>query len=171
MTRARILLIALISMALSFDTSATVITNASSKFVADGSAQVLAVETLGGSVSYKISAVPGFFPGVFYNASGLFSGLGTGTYYIRAKSSYGTADLTVFVGYVVTWQPRWRLQHGSYRSDGPKIRIDIEDAEYNSDVIDIKGQTSPDVLTYVNDVQDNVFEPVIGCELVLNLKS
>lgn len=107
------------------------------------------------------------------NTSGTFTGLVPGTYIVNARTSdVCKKELTIVIDYVITWTPRFRIQHNTVEvTSGLQFRIDIEDNQYVGAVSYVTGQNEPDILTWINEAGDNVFEPVVGVDLELNLTS
>lgn len=179
MTRVRILLILLtVSMAcgLYFDTTLTEITKASAVGVNDGSVQVTAVDPINSQpIRYKIYpadvvASPSYVS--MLNPTGLFTGLVPGSYKIYAGTPapfYCLAVITIEIPYGLDYGVRWRIQHHSRRPDGPRVRIDIGEVDFEGEVTYLTTQENSHSLNYINNNADNIFEPVIGSELQLNL--
>lgn len=105
------------------------------------------------------------------NTTGNFTGLIPGNYIVNARTNDNCKkELTVVIGYEVTYNPRWRVQHQSIQG-GFTVRVDIEDNQYSGAVTDITGQSVPTELRWANESSESVFQPVIGSELILNVKS
>ena len=108
------------------------------------------------------------------NTSGNFSGLVPGNYVINARTNDScTKELKIVIDFIYTWVPRWRLQHGTEANSGILFRVDIEDNQFSGEVEYVTGTSdpSPAILSFVNEDLSNVFIPVIGSELVVNLIS
>jgi hypothetical protein len=158
-----------------FDQSQVDITDASDEGVADGAIQVVANDAVfGGTVWYKIGS-DFIYPGGD-NTTGLFSNLVAGTYTINARTSTSCRSVKIVtVKNTSAYGVRWRLdfnqinrdsfydQYGFNPSFGVnnQFRLDIEEREYVSSVVEIKGQESPVVHSWRGEGEENPFENVI----------
>lgn len=159
---------------IAFNFGSTIITNSSGPGIADGSVIVDADGT--GTIRYSISSAhsptdPPYASRT--NVTGVFTGLLPGTYIVNARTNDSCKqEITIVIDYVSTWVPRYRMQYGTSNLDsGLLFRIDIEDNQYVGSVEYVYGSADPTTLTWTNNKADNVFEPVIGSELTINLIS
>jgi len=152
----------------------TVVIAASSPTAANGS---VTAGTVSGSGSQpKFVIYPEGYPidppysSPLRQTSKKFSGLVPGNYVINGRSSDSCVRLlNVTINYVYAWTPRWRIQHSDDGNRNFDVRIDIEDSNFFGSVSYVTAQDVPDLINWVNESQDNVFEPVVGSELQINL--
>lgn len=153
----------------------TTVTSATGPTNADGAIHVSVNPSNTATVRYSISPASSLTDPSYAsrsNTSGNFTGLVPGNYVINARTNDSCkAELNVGVDYVITYNPRFRIQHGTTASSGLLFRVDIEDSQYGDAVIYITEQYEPTQLSWRNEGSSSIFEPLIGSELVVNLKS
>lgn len=81
-------------------------------------------------------------------------------------------ELTVVIGYVETWSPKYRLQFSDSTNKGLLSRFDIEELSYVGSVTDVKGGSQePVILDVANDGGVDPFYPVFGSSCAVTLMS
>jgi len=154
---------------LGFFEDGTAITSATGPSMPNGSVTVSALAP-GSTIKYKLNSDFTYATGG--QLSPTFTGLVPGTYTVYARTNdQCVKTLQVVIPYVITYTPRYRLQHGTETASGFTFIFDIEDRDFAGSVSYVTGTAIPEIISSRNEGGENIFEPVIGSQCVIGLIS
>lgn len=131
----------------------------------DGQITVTAT-TSNGTVKYSLTDED---YSVMTNTTGVFTGLGIGTYVVYAKDDYNCLDsIIVILDADVTYGPLYRLEYDCLNGDVSVI--DIEERDYAGAVTEVIGTGNPFVVRLRGE-NSELFTPILATEATVGLTS
>jgi len=104
------------------------------------------------------------------NTTGVFTGLGIGSYVVYAKDDYNCVDsVLVVLDADVSYGPIYRVEYDCLNGDVSVI--DIEERDYAGAVEEIKGGTSSPFVLRLRGEDSDIFTPLLSTECTLQLTS
>ncbi len=148
-------------------TDIPVVVNSSLSTAADGSISVTA--TSRNDIQFKLNADFVFDDGSA-QSSGFFSGLLAGKYTIYLRDSKNCqASVLVSVEVAVSYAVKYRLTYDDYQKR--RTRIDILMQNYEGEIIEVKGGSTPFVLSLRGEGEEDKFISLVAISAILTLTS
>jgi len=103
------------------------------------------------------------------NTTGVFTGLGIGSYIVYAKDPYNCVDsILVTLDYDATYGPKFRMEYDCLNGD--VSTIDIEEIDYAGSVTEVIGTDTPFVVRLRGE-DSELFTPILTTECTIGLTS
>lgn len=146
----------------------TAVTSATGPTNADGEITVSVLTSSGLTPKFALNSDPSYASRS--NTSGNFTGLLPGTYTLNCRISDSCVrTLSVTVGYVETWSPKYRISFKNVTDMKLNSRFDIEQLSYVGPVYPVTQGSDPVKISANNDGSTNIFDALIATTCIVTV--